>query len=127
MQNPLSTVQLIGDKLIRDTSFQYRLEIAPVNHAFANETIGGMQFVDFGRTFGLGRPALAYALTQLVAPCAAKMTVQVEHNDGCKIWLNGRPVYEQKGDRKIKLVLNERSLEMSNECELNLCRGRIPC
>ena len=123
MQNPLSTVQLIGDKLIRDTSFQYRLEIAPVNHAFANETIGGMQFVDFGRTFGLGRPALAYALTQLVAPCAAKMTVQVEHNDGCKIWLNGRPVYEQKGDRKIKLVLNERSLEMSNECELNLCQG----
>jgi rhamnogalacturonyl hydrolase YesR len=123
MNSPLSIIQRIGDKLIRDTPFQYRLETAPVNHSFSNETIGGMQFVDFGRTFGLGRPAVAYAWTQLVAPCDQELTIQVEHNDGCKIWLNGQVVYEKQGDRKIKLVFDERSVEMSNECQLNLRQG----
>ena len=55
MIQPLTVVQRIGDKLIRDTPFRYRLEVAPVNRSFSNETSGGMQFVDFGRTFGLGR------------------------------------------------------------------------
>ena len=93
MNNPLTIVRSIGDKLIRDTAFEYKLEVAPVNTSFTNETIDGLQFVDFGRTFGLGRPALAYAWTQLIAPCDMEMTIQIEHNDGCKIWLNGEQIY----------------------------------
>jgi len=123
MRNPLASVQRIGDKLIRDTSFEYRLEVAPVNQSFTNETFGGMQFVDFGRTFGLGRPAVAYAWTRLVAPSDMEITVQVEHNDGCKIWLNGILVYEKKGDRDISIIFDERSLEMSCFCQLPLRRG----
>ena len=68
MNKPLKTVKRIGDKLIRDTPFAYRLEVAPINRAFENETVAGMQFVNFGRTFGLGRPAVAYAMTQLDSP-----------------------------------------------------------
>ena len=29
-----------------------------------------------------------------------KIKMQIEHNDGCKIWLNGAEVYAQRGDRK---------------------------
>ena len=123
MNNPLNLAKAIGDKLIRDTPFQYRLELAPVNHVFENETSEGMQFVDFGRTFGLGRPAVAYAWTQLIVPCDVSMKAEVEHNDGCKIWLNGHVVYEKKGDQKINLVFDERSVQMSNELTLNLRQG----
>ena len=123
MNTPLSTVCLIGNKLIRDTKFEYKLEVTPVNHVFQNEAFDGLQFVDFGRTFGLGRPAVAYAITQLVAPHDMEMEVQLEHNDGCRIWLNGAPVYESKGDRDINLVREERSLELSGECRLKLRKG----
>ena len=123
MNNPLTIVRSIGDKLIRDTAFEYKLEVAPVNTSFTNETIDGLQFVDFGRTFGLGRPALAYAWTQLIAPRDMEMTIQIEHNDGCKIWLNGEQIYLSKGDRDIRLVFDERSLELSHECTLTLRKG----
>jgi unsaturated rhamnogalacturonyl hydrolase len=123
MTSPISIARAIGDKLIRDTRFEYKLEVAPVNHSFHNENIDGLQFVDFGRTFGLGRPAVAYALTQLVSPGEMEMEVQVEHNDGCRIWLNGLPVYESRGDRDIHLVREERSLEMSGGCILKLRKG----
>jgi hypothetical protein len=68
MIQPLEIVRRIGDKLIRDTPFAYQLEPARVNCEFANETTAGMQFVDFGRTFGLGRSALACAWTCITAP-----------------------------------------------------------
>jgi len=123
MPSPLATIRRVADKLIRDTVFGYRLELAPVNRAFANETVDGLQCVNLGRTFGLGRPALAYAWTRLVAPRDEEIAVQVEHNDGCKIWLNGQVVYERTGDRDIGLQYDERSLEMSGHCRLALRRG----
>lgn len=124
MNHPLESARRIADKLIRDTPFRYRLELAPVNHEFANETIGGMQCVDFGRTFGLGRQALAYAWTTLDAPSDVDLPVQLEHNDGCRIWLNGEVVYHNPGDRDLNLRFDERSVEMSHECVLRLRRGR---
>ncbi len=118
MKEPIKIAALIGDKLIRDTPFTYRLEVAKNNGVFDR-----MQFVDFGRTFGLGCPAVAYAWTQLIAPKAMMLTIQIEHNDGCKIWLNGAEVYAQRGDRKLNLRLDERSLEMSHQFEIQLQQG----
>ena len=123
MKNPLQVVRTIGDKLIRDTPFRYRLEMAPVNHGFSNETAGGMQFVDFGRTFGLGRAAVAFAFTRLTAPNDMEMEIEVEHSDGCKIWINGAVVYEKTGERKINLVFDERSIEMANKFKVALRKG----
>ena len=67
---PLAVARKIGDKLIRETPFAYRLELASGQPAFDR-----MQFVDFGRTFGLGRPATAYAWTRLTVEKAA--TIQI--------------------------------------------------
>jgi unsaturated rhamnogalacturonyl hydrolase len=118
MKKPLEAARLIGDKLIRDTPFAYRLEVAPNNRAFDR-----MHFVDFGRTFGLGKPAVAYAWTRLTATKAGKIKIQIEHNDGCKIWLNGKRVYLLAGARKIKLRRDERSFEMSHEFTADLRAG----
>ncbi len=118
MINPLEIVKRIGDKLIRDTPFEYSLEVAGVA-----EKLDRMQFVDFGRTFGLGRPATAYAWTQLVAQEEMQLKLEIEHNDGCRIWLDGKVVYEQVGDRPIRLQFDERSIKMSHEFEIHLQPG----
>jgi unsaturated rhamnogalacturonyl hydrolase len=118
MKSPLDVVRLIGDKLIRDTPFEYRLELAAVVH-----TLDRMHCVDFGRTFGLGRLATAYAWTNLTSSAERVLTLDVEHNDGCRIWLNGGLVYEQSGDRDLNLRFDERSLVMSHRLELPLRKG----
>jgi unsaturated rhamnogalacturonyl hydrolase len=118
MKQPLEAARLIGDKLIRDTPFAYRLEVAP-NHPVFDR----MHCVDFGRTFGLGKPAVAYAWTRLTATKAGKIKLQIEHNDSCKIWLNGKKVYSLTGARKINLRRDERSFEMSQEFTADLRAG----
>ena len=117
--SPLEVIKLIGDKLIKETPFKYQLSVA-----LPNKTFNGVQVVDFGRTFGLGKPAVAYATTVLNTASAMDLTIQIEHNDGCKIWLNNQIVYENKGDRKLNLVYEERGILMSNNCKLSLLKGK---
>jgi len=118
LSDPLAVVKLIADKLIRTTPFSYRLEFAPVNSTF-----NGMQFVDFGRTFSPTQPSIAYAFTHLNASEKTEMKLSVEHNDGCKIWVNDKLVYEKKGDHKINLSFQERSIELPNEFTISLEKG----
>ncbi len=118
IKSPLEVVELIGDKLIRETPFRYKLELASCNKKFDK-----MQFVNFGRTFSLGKPAVAYAYTLLEVKKDMTMVIDVEHNDACKIWLNNKLVYEKKGINSIRLIKEERSIEMSNKAELKLNKG----
>ena len=118
VDEPLRVVQRIGEKLIRETPFKYRLEVAPADSVFDD-----VEFVNFGRTFGLGRPAVAYAYTRIYSDKDKRMNIQLEHNDACKIWLNGEIVYEKKGNRVLNLIYEERSVEMSFQCELPLRKG----
>lgn len=118
MKNPLEVVQLIGDKLVRETPFRYRLELAGSEKEFNK-----MQFVNFGRTFLSNQSAVAYAYTLLESPKDMKFKMDLEHNDACKIWLNNELVYSKTGTRGIQLIREERSLEMSFKVELNLKKG----
>jgi len=118
MKEPLPVARVIGDKLIRDTPFAYRLEVAPNHRVFDR-----MHFVDFGRTFGLGRPAVAFAWTQLTVPQAMTLQVQIAHSDSCKLWLNGKEIYSLAGDRKANLRRDERSFELSHEFTMALGAG----
>ena len=118
MKSPLDTVKRIGDKLVRDTPFEYRLELS-----FPQPKLDRMHCVDFGRSFGLGCPAVAYARTNLYAASEMAIKLQIEHNDGCRIWLNGEVVYEFSGDDDLNLRFEERSLVMSREFDLRLRKG----
>jgi len=118
ISDPLEVVRLIGDKLIRDTPFKYRLTIADNNQLF-----NGLHFIDFGRTFGLKQPAVAYAFTQLTVRQDTVLTVQTTHNDGCKIWINRGLVYEKRGKQKLEIRFEERSVEMSDQFEVHLKKG----
>lgn len=118
MSKPLEIVRRIGDKVIRDTPFEYRLEVSQVTGK-----LDRMQFVDFGRTFGVGRPATAYAWTRLTTLEEMRLKLEIDHNDGCRIWLDGKVVYERTGDRPIRLEFDERSIRMSHQFEIHLKPG----
>lgn len=119
IQSPLDVLKLVGNKLIKETPFKYQLSLAT-----PSKTFNGIQAVDFGRSFGLGKPGVAYATTILTAPDNMDFDIQLEHNDACKIWLNNKLVYEKDGERKINLVFEERSVRMSFTCKLSLIKGK---
>lgn len=118
MNDPLAVVKLIGDKLVRDTPFKYRLTLQERSPRF-----NGLQFVDFGRTFGVSKPAVAYAYTHLTAIADTEMVLQTAHNDGCKIWVNGELTYQKLGKHKLELRFEERSVEMTDEFKIRLKKG----
>lgn len=117
-REPLPVARLIGDKLIRETPFQYRIKTSGLNTRF-----DGMHFVDFGRTFGVHREAMAFAYTHLQASTPGSFTVQLAHSDACTIWLNGKVVYERSGKRPLQLRFEERSIEMHDSLVLMLQQG----
>jgi unsaturated rhamnogalacturonyl hydrolase len=118
MTDPLKVVQLIGDKLIRDTPFKFGLTMTDNNQSF-----NGIQFIDFGRTFGTNQPAFAYAYTNLTVNSDRELTIQTAHNDGCKIWCNGERVYVKQGKQKLELKFEERSVEMAEQFKVSLKKG----
>ncbi|MDR3060524.1 MAG: glycoside hydrolase family 88 protein [Dysgonamonadaceae bacterium] len=115
---PVESVKKIGDKLIRETPFAYKLVVAPNTASFNN-----LKFIDFGRTFGMGKEAVAYAYTQLSFSKDTTICIETEHNDACKIWCNGKLVYEKQGKRKIQIKRDERSMKMSFSFDLPLKKG----
>jgi len=115
---PIDKVKNIGDKLIRETPFTYRLTLEPHDNTFNT-----LNFVDFGRTFGVGKAMVAYAFTQVTFPRDTTINIEIEHNDACKIWCNGSLIYEKKGKHDIGIRREERSMEMSSSFKLPLKTG----
>lgn len=116
--NPLDIAKKIGDKLIRDTPFAYRLELASESNL-----LDGIQMVDFGRNFVFSGRTFAYAYTQLNAPENLEMDIQLGHNDSCTIWLNGQLVYQNNQDKKLELIFDERSIELPFHFKAKLKAG----
>ena len=116
--DPLQVAKLIGDKLVRETPFAYRLELATDGKEF-----NGMQMIDFGRNFTVSGKTSAYAYTRLEAPEKMEMEIQLGHNDACKIWLNGEVVYQNDQDQHLDLIYDERSIELPFHFTARLKKG----
>lgn len=119
--DPLSIAKLIGDKLIRETPFTYRLEPASVNSVF-----NGIQMIDFGRNFPNSGKTTAFAYTCLYAPGDMEMEVQIGHNDACTVWVNGQNVFQNQENKELELVYDERSIELSSGFSMHLKKGINP-
>lgn len=115
---PIQVVSLIGDKLIRTTPFRYRLE-----HNKPRAYFDDVVCVDFGRSFGLEKPARAIAVTTLEAKADQLLPVHFDHSDGCRILLNGKEIYVYKGLRDLNLKTEERDMELPLAMELPLKQG----
>jgi len=102
-QTPLQIIEKVADKVIANTPFNYKLvpNQPPKQFDF-------IQFVDFGRTFGKGRPASAYAYTLLESEKDTTITLDISHNDAAKVWVNGKLVYEKSGNQPVQFTQRER-------------------
>lgn len=116
--SPLAYAKRIGDKLVRETPFRYRLTVRT-----ANPVLNELHSIDFGRSFVTNRAAVAYAFTHIVAPENMELPLEIEHNDGCKVWLNNELVYEKQGDHDLHLVHEERNIELPNHFKVQLKKG----
>lgn len=118
LKGPIEIAKQIGDKLVRETSFAYRLELASDNKEF-----NGMQMVYFGRNYPVSGKTSAYAYTRLEAPDNMEMDIPLGHNDACAIWLNGQLVYQNNKDQKLELIYDERSIELPFHFSAKLKKG----
>lgn len=116
--HPVDKIKKIGDKLIRETPFAYQL-VFPARH----QRFSGLSFVDFGKTLGKGKEAVAYAYTQLTVLRDTGFTIEIAHNDACRIWCNGKLVYEKNSNRDIAIARDERSMAMTDSFRVQLRKG----
>lgn len=114
----LEIVESIGDKLIRTTPFKNRLVVAPVRKTFDH-----LEFIDFGRTLGSGQNGYAYALTSLSSDEDCAFGIQLDHANECTLWLNGKEVYSKAKPNDLRLMHEERSIELQETLILELKKG----
>jgi rhamnogalacturonyl hydrolase YesR len=117
-RSPLSVATTIGDKLIKETPFKYRLIVPAISTIFND-----VQAIDFGQKFTTNVPAVAYAFTTFTSKQDIRFPIQLAHNDGCKIWVNHELVYNKESNNSIQVKFDERSLVMNEECVLPLKKG----
>ncbi len=92
---PLAVVKSVADKIINDTSFEFKL--------VPQKTELGVQFVDFRRTLGGGQPATGYALSFITSAKDTTVAFGLSNSDGAKIWLNDRLVFRRAASRPAEL------------------------
>src|SRR5689334_13726624 len=115
---PLSVIKTVADKIVRETPFAFQLTLPAQTTGF-----DFVYHVDLGRTFGLGKKAVAYALSELQSRSDTSFTMQVSHNDALKIWINDALVYEKLGNRKVTIQPRERDIVLQYAFPVHLKKG----
>ncbi|MCS7004348.1 MAG: glycoside hydrolase family 88 protein [Cytophagales bacterium] len=116
--SPIEVVKKVGENIVKSTPFQFTLKVQPAPTKF-----DFIRYLDFGRTFDLGKPAVAYALTELIVQKDTSLSLDVSHSDGLKIWINNQLVYEKQGDRAFKIFPRERDIVMQDRFTVSLKAG----
>lgn len=117
--SPIEKIQLVADHIIASNPYQYALKPAVKKNSLTE-----LNFVDFGRTFGQQEPAVAYALSWIDSPMEQELELDIEFNNSVKVFLNNKQVFAKNTDKKAKVVIHERSIELSEKVKLNLQKGK---
>ncbi|RMG61647.1 MAG: hypothetical protein D6722_19420 [Bacteroidetes bacterium] len=117
-RSPIEAVQAVADKTLRTVPFAFRAILMKPGKYFR-----GMQTLNLGRSLGLGEAGVGYAYSVIRSARAARLPVGVSHNDGLKVWLNGKLVYEKNGRGAAEVTELERSFVLSDTLYLDLKQG----
>lgn len=117
--DPIGKIEKVANKIIANTSFEFQLELSKPNTYF-----DFIEVVDFGRTYGENEPGVAFSYTEIHSEAAKDLEIQVSHNDGLIILMNGKEVYRKTGKRKVKLIKGERALEFESKFNISLKQGK---
>lgn len=116
---PIEKIKRVADHIIVSNPYHYVLK--PTKK---KETLAELNYIDFGRTFGIASPLIAYGLSWLDSPIEQEITLQLEYGGGLKIFLNNEEVYQDNSTREANIEIEERSLQLFKEVKLKLERGK---
>lgn len=117
-RQPVEAIRLVADKIIKSTPFVYELDMVTSSQAFH-----GLKKVDFGRSLHAPDGGLGYAIGNIESPIEQVVTVELEHTDELAVLVNGKVVYEKKGERTAKIERHERHLGFSFSTSFKLNKG----
>lgn len=95
-RTPLEIVQSVADKIIRETSFDFKL--------VPQKTVLGIHFVDFRQTFGVETRGIAYALSYVISEKDTIATFGLSSSDAVKIWVDHQLVFRRADSRPAMLT-----------------------
>jgi rhamnogalacturonyl hydrolase YesR len=115
---PLEVIQKVADRIIALTAFRYRLILQPNKQQF-----DFVKYIDFGRTYGYDKSAVAYATTTVESTVDTTMSFDLSFNDGLKMWVNGQEVFAKMTNQAVQIVPRERDIVMTEKVMLTLKKG----
>jgi len=118
-KKPIETITAVAQQVIAVTPFTYNLQLDKPAEKF-----DFIKLIDFGRTFGLGKPAVAIALSEIQVLKDTSITLEISHNDGVLVLINGREVFQSTGLKEFKAIARERNIELMSTFSVNLKRGQ---
>ena len=115
---PVEAVRAVADKAIRETPFAFRAILQKPSRFFR-----GLQPINFERTFGLGEPGVAYAISVINSEREQVLPLEISHNDGLKAWLNNELVYEKQKTGQALIREEERDFFLEDTIWLKVKKG----
>ncbi|MEM6380824.1 MAG: glycoside hydrolase family 88 protein, partial [Bacteroidota bacterium] len=116
--DPIGKITKVANKIVEETRFDFQLERTRPNRYF-----DFIEVLNFGQTFG-DQKAVAFAYTEIDAPQAQKLSIQVSHSDGLVVILNGKSVYQKEGKRTANLDRGERATTFDFDFPVELKKGK---
>lgn len=117
--SPIEAVKRVANKMVRTTPFTYKLVQNKPSTSFDNT-----KFINLARTFGSGKPGVAYLLSVINSPVDTTAAFQISHSDGIKIWVNKSIVYEKNKTQKAVVTYKERAMDLESEFSVPLKKGK---
>jgi rhamnogalacturonyl hydrolase YesR len=118
-RQPVDAVKAVADKTLREVPFAFRAILQKPGTYFQ-----GMNTLNLERTFPMGKPGVAYALSVINSERTSTLPLEVSHSDGLKIWLNGKVVYEKQKTGPAVVREEERDIFLENTIQLPVQKGR---
>lgn len=117
-KSPKEAAMAIANRAMAQTPFTYKLALEKPGEKF-----DGVRVLDFGRTFGLGKEAVAVAISEITSTGDTSITLEISHNDEVIISVNGKEVYQSLGANKFEVAVMEQGLKLTSLFEVDLKKG----
>jgi len=118
-KKPIETITAVANRVIAVTPFTYKLQFEKPSEKF-----DFIKYVDFGRSFGLGKESIGFALSEIQVLKDTSIVLEISHNDAIWISINGKEVFKSSGTRAFKATAKERTIELMGSFKADLKRGQ---
>lgn len=115
---PLTTIERVAERITRETSFSYKLELVKPQKNFEF-----LETINFGSNFGTNQAGVAFAITTITSKSDTLFPIELSHTDGITIQLNGTEIYTKNEGTGFLVRHGERNIILADTLILSLKAG----